>query len=78
MPMPRIEQVEDLDPDEGAGLSVYTIITGDYSATPPWRHRPIDVGTRVEKPTPVFTKLDPAVVDQELERLGAPPAAEAT
>jgi methionyl-tRNA synthetase len=71
MPMPRIEHVEDLDPDEGAGLHVYPIITGDYSGTPPWRHRPIEVGTKIEKPTPVFTKLDPAVVDVELERLAA-------
>jgi methionyl-tRNA synthetase len=71
MPMPRIEQVEDLDPDEGAGLHFYTIITGDYSGTPPWQHRPIEVGTRIEKPTPVFTKLDPAVVDVELERLAS-------
>ena len=30
---------------QGAGLHVYPIITGDYSATPPWRHRPIEVGT---------------------------------
>ena len=71
MPMPRVEQVEDLDPDDGAGLGFYPIITGDYSATPPWRHRPIEVGTRIEKPSPVFTKLDPAVVDVELERLTA-------
>lgn len=69
MPMPHVEHVEDLDPDDGAGLHVYPIITGDYSATPPWRHRPIEVGTRIEKPTPVFTKLDPAIVDVELERL---------
>ena len=46
MPMPRIEQVEDLDPDDGAGLDVYPIITGDYSATPAWERRPIVVGTR--------------------------------
>jgi methionyl-tRNA synthetase len=69
MPMPHVEHVEDLDPDDGAGLHVYPIITGDYSATPPWRHRPIEVGTRIEKPIPVFTKLDPAIVDVELERL---------
>ena len=69
MPMPHVEHVEDLDPDEGAGLHVYPIITGDYSGTPPWRHRPIEVGTRIDKPTPVFTKLDPSVVDEELERL---------
>ena len=34
MPMPRIDYVEDLDPGEGAGLHVYPVITGDYSATP--------------------------------------------
>ena len=28
------------------------------------------VGAPVEKPTPVFTKLDPSVVDEELARLG--------
>jgi methionyl-tRNA synthetase len=69
MPMPRTEHVEDLDPDAGAGLHVYPIITGDYSATPRWESRPVRVGTKVEKPTPVFTKLDPAVVDEELARL---------
>jgi methionyl-tRNA synthetase len=73
MPMPRIEHVEDLDPDEGAGLHVYPIITGDYAGTPPWRHRPIEVGTKIERPTPVFTKLDPAIVDEELARLTSAP-----
>jgi methionyl-tRNA synthetase len=29
------------------------------------------VGTPVATPTPVFTKLDPSVVDEELARLGA-------
>jgi methionyl-tRNA synthetase len=72
MPMPHVEHVEDLDPDEGAGLHVYPIITGDYSGTPPWRHRPIEVGTKIDKPAPVFTKLDPAIVDVELERLSDP------
>ena len=71
MPMPHVEHVEDLDPDEGAGLHVYPIITGDYSAAPAWRRHPLVVGTPVSKPTPVFTKLDPSVVDEELARLGA-------
>ena len=69
MPMPRIDHVEDLDPDDGAGLGVYPIITGDYSATPAWERRPVVAGTPVAKPTPIFTKLDPAVVDEELARL---------
>ena len=47
------------------------MITGDYSGTPAWASRPIEPGTTVEKPTPVFTKLDTAVVDEELARLGA-------
>lgn len=70
MPMPRIEHVQDLDPDDGAGIGTYPIITGEYSGTPRWERRPVEVGTTVEKPTPIFTKLDPSVVDEELERLG--------
>ena len=62
--MPRIEEADDLD--GGAG---YPIITGDYSAPRAWRRTPIVVGTPVGKPTPVFTKLDPTVVDEELARL---------
>ena len=63
-PMPRIEEVEDLD-----GGPAYPIITGDYSAATAWERRPLVVGTPVAKPTPVFTKLDPSVVEEELARL---------
>jgi len=63
-PMPRIEEAEDLD-----GGAPYPIITGDYSHTPRWERRAIVPGTPVAKPTPIFTKLDPAVVDEELARL---------
>jgi methionyl-tRNA synthetase len=63
-PMPRIEEVEDLDGGES-----YLIITGDYSGTPRWESRPITVGTPIAKPFPIFTKLDPSVVEQELARL---------
>jgi methionyl-tRNA synthetase len=65
-PMPRIEEVEDLD-----GGPAYPIITGEYTNTPRWERRPITPGTPIEKPAPVFTKLDTAVVDEELARLGA-------
>jgi methionyl-tRNA synthetase len=71
MPMPRTEYVDELEPDEGAGLLGYPIITGDYSGTPPWRSVPVQVGAKVDKPTPVFTKLDPSVVDEERARLAA-------
>ena len=70
MPMPRVDEVAELDPDNGAGLSSYPVITGDYSATPVWESRPVVVGAKVDKPTPVFTKLDPAVVEEELGRVG--------
>ncbi len=63
-PMPRLEEAEDLD-----GGAPYPIITGEYSGFPEWRRHPIQPGTPVAKPTPVFTKLDPAVVDEELARL---------
>jgi len=69
MPMPRIETVEELDTDNGAGLATYPVITGDYSATPSWASHPVRVGAPVAKPTPIFTKLDPSVVDEELARL---------
>ncbi|HWC24265.1 MAG TPA: methionine--tRNA ligase [Flexivirga sp.] len=54
MPMPRIEQVSDLD-DDSRG---YPIITGDYAGTPRWESRPVRVGAPVAKPTPIFAKLD--------------------
>jgi methionyl-tRNA synthetase len=31
----------------------------------------VTVGAAVEKPTPIFTKLDPSVVDEERARLAA-------
>lgn len=68
-PMPVIEQVDELEPDNGAGLTSYPVITGDYSATPAWESRAIVVGTPIAKPTPVFTKLDPSVVEEELARV---------
>src|SRR5690606_7850407 len=65
-PMPRIEEVEDLDGGPG-----YPVITGDYTGAARWGRRPVVPGTPLEKPAPVFTKLDPSVVEEELARLGA-------
>jgi len=63
-PMPQLVEAEDLD--GGAG---YPILTGDYTGAARWERQPIVVGTPVAKPTPVFTKLDPSVVEEELARL---------
>ncbi|MCH1867216.1 methionine--tRNA ligase [Nocardioides sp. CFH 31398] len=63
-PMPELVEADDLD-----GGAPYPIITGDYTGARAWERRPVVVGTPVAKPTPVFTKLDPELVDTELARL---------
>ncbi|WP_460545865.1 methionine--tRNA ligase [Glycomyces halotolerans] len=67
-PMPRIEEVDDLD-SGGATDGEYPILTGDYSAVPKWESVPVRAGTPLAKPTPLFAKLDPSIVDEEIERL---------
>jgi methionyl-tRNA synthetase len=63
-PMPHVTQVEDLDsgPD-------YPILTGDYSVGAKWESTPIETGRTLSAPKPVFKKLDPSIVDEELARL---------
>jgi methionyl-tRNA synthetase len=63
-PMPEIREVDDLDGGPG-----YPVLMGDYSGMSRWTSEPIVPGTPVGKPSPIFTKLDPSVVDDELERL---------
>ncbi len=64
-PTPRIDEVTDLD--DG---SPYPIITGDYdTAQAVWASRPIEPGIPLATPTPVFTKLDDSIVEEELRRL---------
>jgi methionyl-tRNA synthetase len=63
-PGPEIRDVDDLD--GGAG---YPILTGEYSEQAPWQSRPLDVGTPLRPPKPIFTKLAPEIVDEELARL---------
>ncbi len=65
LPMPRVDQVRDLD-DPARG---YPVITGDYSATPRWESRPVVAGTPIAAPKPVFVKLDPSVVQDEVDRM---------
>ncbi len=65
VPMPRVEQVHDLDDPERS----YPVITGDYSVTPRWERRAVEPGVAIAKPVPIFTKLDPSVVDEERARM---------
>jgi methionyl-tRNA synthetase len=65
-PMPSIVEVEDLDGGPG-----YPVLTGDYTVGARWESVPLVAGTPLAAPKPVFRKLDPSVVEEELERLGA-------
>ncbi|HEY3199862.1 MAG TPA: methionine--tRNA ligase [Actinomycetes bacterium] len=63
--MPELREVSD---DEGG--PDYGVLTGEYDeAAARWESRPIVAGTRLETPRPVFKKLDPSIVDEELARL---------
>ncbi len=64
VPMPQLVEVDDLD-----GGPAYPVITGDYGTTPRWEPRSVVPGTPIGAPTPVFTKFDPSVVQDELDRM---------
>ncbi len=76
-PMPQIVEVTDFDDEvEGAPGTVppvrtYPVIMGDYTTGVTWGPRPVAAGTPIAKPAPVFTKLDPSVVEDETQRLRA-------
>ena len=63
VPMPSLVSVNGLDEDADRS---YPVITGDYAATPRWCSAPVAVGTAINKPAPVFAKLDESVIDAEL------------
>jgi methionyl-tRNA synthetase len=63
-PMPRIEEVDDLD-----GGPSYPVLMGDYTGGARWQSVPLVAGTPLSPPKPVFRKLEPSVVDEELARL---------
>jgi methionyl-tRNA synthetase len=73
--MPELVAGEDeLSNERGGGTSAstsYSVLTGDYDTGARWESTPIPVGKPIAPPTPVFTKLDTAVVEEELERLRA-------
>ncbi|MBN1174167.1 MAG: methionine--tRNA ligase [Micromonosporaceae bacterium] len=65
-PMPEIREVEDLD-----GGPSYPVLMGDYTAGVRWESTPIESGRALAAPKPVFRKLDPSVVEEELSRLSS-------
>jgi methionyl-tRNA synthetase len=66
--MPELREIHE---PTAAGSPSYSVLTGDYDTGAAWESRPIDVGRTLDAPTPIFTKLDPKVVDEELARLAA-------
>jgi methionyl-tRNA synthetase len=61
--MPQIREVDE------SGGPTYPVITGDYRTAARWESAPIKPGTKLSTPTPLFTKLAPEVVAEELDRL---------
>ena len=63
-PQPELREVDDLDGGPG-----YPVLQGDYDSTVRWASDPLNVGTPVAPPTPLFAKLEASVVDEELARM---------
>ena len=68
-PMPQIQPVTETD--KAGNVNEYEVLTGDYTEGGRWEPQPLAVGTPIASPTPLFPKLDPSVVDDELARLSA-------
>jgi methionyl-tRNA synthetase len=69
--MPELVPGEDRIVAGDAAESSYGVLTGEYETAARWESTPIEVGRPIAPPTPVFTKLDPSIVDEELARLEA-------
>lgn len=65
-PMPEIREVDDLD-----GGPSYPVIMGDYTVGARWEPVELPAGRPLSAPKPVFKKLDPAIIDEELARLSS-------
>ncbi len=65
----RMPQLVEVDEPTAAGSDSYHVLTGDYDTVARWESNPIAVGRALAAPTPIFTKLDTSVVDEELARL---------
>jgi methionyl-tRNA synthetase len=64
---PDVREADDLDGGDGYPV---LMLDGDRG-TARWESMPVVPGTPITAPTPIFAKLDPSVVDDELLRLEA-------
>jgi methionyl-tRNA synthetase len=67
----RMPDLVEVDEQTAPGSPNYHVLTGDYETDAKWESTPIEVGRPMAAPTPIFTKLDPSIVDEELARLAA-------
>ncbi|MCU1592480.1 MAG: methionine--tRNA ligase, partial [Frankiales bacterium] len=61
---PELREVDDLD-----GGPSYPVLMGDYETEAVWESLPIRTGVEIGPAVPLFAKLEPSVVDEELARL---------
>jgi methionyl-tRNA synthetase len=64
-----LPQVREIDEETAVGSPGYSVLTGDYETGARWEPVPIKEGTPLAPPTPIFAKLDPSIVADELARL---------
>ncbi|HEY2043117.1 MAG TPA: methionine--tRNA ligase [Jatrophihabitans sp.] len=64
-------QLVEVDEETAVGSPSYSVLTGDYQTQAKWASTPIEAGRPLAAPTPIFTKLDVSVIDEELARLEA-------
>jgi methionyl-tRNA synthetase len=55
------------------GGKKHAVLTGDYSSwVGSWEASDLPAGQKIREPAPLFRKLDPGIVDEELQRLTPP------
>lgn len=64
--MPELREVSE---ETGDGPNTYSVLMGEYDTQATWESTPITAGRELAAPTPIYRKLDPSIVDEELARL---------
>ena len=64
-----VGELEFRDVDEEEGVR-HIVLTGDYSSLAArWQPSELPAGQKLQEPVPLFRKLDPSIVEDELQRL---------
>jgi methionyl-tRNA synthetase len=68
-PWAAMPELVEVDEPTAVGSPSYSVLTGDYETSARWESVPLPPGRPLNPPTPVFRKLDPSIVDEELQRM---------